>query len=333
MKATRLLGIGQIETLEVPVPQPAHGEVLVKIAAAGICGTDRHLLRGEFPSTPPVTLGHEFSGTVTALGPGVTGVAIGARVTCDPNIACGICSQCLAGRINLCRNLRAVGVHRDGGFAEYSAFPAHRALQLPDQMELIHGAFCEPLACCIHGIDIGAPRAGEKVAVIGGGVIGMLALQLARNAGAETMLITRQAAKRALAATLGATHTAATAAEARDIWRDGADLVLECAGVVETVETCPALTRVGGRIVVLGVLSAGQKVAIEPFDLLFREVQMLFSFVNPFTQARAVAMIAGGAVQVAPLISRQMTLDEAPVAIANPPLPGEIKALVMPASD
>ena len=333
MKATRLLGIGQIETLDVPVPNPAQGEVLVKIAAAGICGTDRHLLRGEFPSTPPVTLGHEFSGIVTALGPGVSGVAIGTRVTCDPNIACGTCNQCQAGRINLCCNLRAVGIHRDGGFAEYCAFPAHRALVLPDGMDLIHGAFCEPLACCIHGIDIGTPRAGEKVIVIGGGVIGMLALQLARNAGAETMLITRQASKRAIATGFGATHTAATPAEARDIWGDGADLVLECAGVVETVEACPALTRSGGRIVVLGVLSAGQKVAIEPFDLLFREVQMLFSFVNPFTQGRAVAMIADGSVQVAPLISRRLSLAEAPTAIANPPLSGEIKVLVMPASD
>ncbi len=331
MKATRLLGIGRIETVEVPVPDPAQGEVLVQVAAAGICGTDRHLLNGEFPSTPPVTLGHEFSGTVVALGSGVSNIGIGARVTCDPNIACGICSQCLTGRINLCRSLRAVGVHRDGGFADYAGFPAHRALILPDQMDLIHGAFCEPLACCIHGLDIGAPRPGEKVAVIGGGVIGMLALQLARNAGAETVLITRQGPKRALARTLGATHTAATPAEAQAIWPEGADLVLECAGVVETVEACPALTRSGGRIVVLGVVSAGQKVAIEPFDLLFREVQLRFSFVNPFTQGRAVAMIADGSVQVAPLISRMLSLAEAPEAIANPPLPGEIRALVMPA--
>jgi len=330
MKATRLLGIGRIETVNVAIPDPAPGEVLVQVAAAGICGTDRHLLHGEFPSTPPVTLGHEFSGIIVALGAGVSGIGIGARVTCDPNIACGTCDQCLAGRVNLCRNLSAVGIHRDGGFAEYCAFPAHRAVLLPDVMDLIHGAFCEPLACCIHGIDIGAPRAGEKVAVVGGGVIGMLALQLARNAGAQTMLITRQTAKRTLATSLGATLTAATPAEARNHWPQGADLVVECAGVVETVEACPGLARSGGRIVVLGVLSAGQKVQIEPFDLLFREVQMLFSFVNPFTQARAVQMIASGAVDVAALISRRLTMAEAPAAIANPPLPGEIKALVMP---
>ena len=331
MKATRLLGIGHIATIDLPTPDPAPGEVLVKVAAAGICGTDRHLLRGEFPSKPPVTLGHEFSGIVVALGAGVTTIAMGARVTCDPNIACGTCDQCLGGRINLCRNLSAVGVTRDGGFADYAAFPAHRALVLPDHMDLIHGAFCEPLACCIHGIDIGAPRPGEKVLVIGGGVIGMLALQLARNAGAQTMLMTRQAEKRVLATSLGAGLTAANAAEARTLWPGGADLVVECAGVVDTVEMCPGLTRSGGRIVVLGVLSAGQKVQIEPFDLLFREVQMLFSFVNPFTQARAVQMIADGSVSVAPLISRRLTLDQAPGAIANPPPPGEIRALVLPA--
>lgn len=330
MKATRLLSIGRIATMDMSVPDPGPGEVLVKVAAAGICGTDRHLLHGEFPSKPPVTLGHEFSGTVVALGAGVTTIAPGDRVTCDPNIACGNCDQCLVGRINLCRSLSAVGITRDGGFAEYAAFPAHRALVLPDHMDLIHGAFCEPLACCIHGIDMGAPRPGEKVLVIGGGVIGMLALQLARNAGAETMLLTRQADKRALAASLGASLTAADAAQARGHWPGGADLVMECAGVPETVEMSPGLARSGGRIVVLGVLSAGQMVRIEPFDLLFREVQMLFSFVNPFTQARAVQMIADGSVRVAPLISRRLTLDQAPDAIVNPPLPGEIRALVLP---
>lgn len=330
MKATRLLGIGRIETKDCPVPQPAPGEVLVKVEAAGICGTDRHLLHGEFPSTPPVTLGHEFSGVVVALGEGAKGISLGARVTCDPNIACGTCDQCSAGRINLCRNLCAIGIHRDGGFAEFSAIPAHRALLLPDHMDLAHGAFCEPLACCIHGIDMGAPRAGERVAIVGGGVIGMLALQLARNAGAQTMMITRQAAKRSLATGLGASHTAATVEQAQAIWTAGADLVVECAGVPETVEACPALARSGGRIVVLGVLGKGQKVAIEPFDLLFREVQLLFSFVNPFTQARAVAMIADGSVQVAPLITRTVSLADAAGAIAAPPPPGDIRTLVLP---
>lgn len=330
MQATRLLGTRRIATQSVPDPEPAAGEVLVKVLAAGICGTDRHLYLGEFPCKPPVTLGHEFSGRVVALGPGTAGPAIGTLITCDPNIACGTCPACLAGRVNLCAQLQAVGIARDGGFAEYVAMPAHRALPLPEGLDPRFGAFCEPLACCLHGVDLGAPRPGQRVIVLGGGVIGLLTLQLARAAGAETLLVTRQAAKRDLARALGAAATAASVAEAQALWPQGADLVLECAGVVETVEAAPRLTRAGGRIVVLGVLPMGQRVAIEPFDLLFREIALLFAFVNPFTQGRAAALIASGAIAVEPLISRQIPLAEAADAIARPARPGEVKVLVLP---
>src|SRR6185369_15587724 len=174
------------------------------------------------------------------------------------------------------------------------------------------------------------PLAGERVLVIGGGVIGLLALQLARLAGAQTMLLTRHPAKHALARSLGADETAATPDEAAHIWPDGADLTLECAGVPETVECAPRLTRAGGRIVVLGVLARGAKVPIEPFDLLFREIQLHFAFINPFTQARAASLITSGKIAVAPLISRTIPLDAAADAIAGPPAPGEVKVLVVP---
>lgn len=329
MRATRLLGLNDIRTETVPIPTPAEGEVLVRVEAAGICGTDRHLLHGEFPSKPPVTLGHEFCGIVISGGEAF-GLVPGDRVTCDPNTWCGHCEECRRGRVNLCANNVATGLGRDGGFAEYCAFPAHKAHKLPADLHPHHGAFCEPLACTIHGIDIADLKPAERVMILGGGVIGMLALQLAVLAGAEVMLVTRQEAKRALARSLGAQVTAATEAEARAIWPKGADAVIECAGVVETVEMAPRLTRNGGRVVILGVLAAGQKVQIEPFDLLVREVQFLSSFINPFTQDRAAALIASGAVKVAPLISRLLTLEEAAAAIAAPPPPGEIRAIVLP---
>ena len=239
MRATRLMATRDIRTAEVPVPDPGPSEVLVRIEAAGICGTDRHLFKGEFPCTPPVTLGHEFSGIVVGRGSGVD-IAEGVRVVCDPNDWCGRCDACLRGRVNLCQRNVATGIHRDGGFAEYAVFPAHKAVALPADLDPLHGAFCEPLACTLHGLDIGAPVAGERVLVIGGGVIGLLALQLARLAGAETMLLTRHPAKHALARSLGAAETAATPDEAARTWPGGADLTLECAGVPETVAVCPA---------------------------------------------------------------------------------------------
>jgi L-iditol 2-dehydrogenase len=329
MRATRLMAAHDIRTADVPVPDPGPGEVLVRVEAAGICGTDRHLYRGEFPCTPPVTLGHEFSGIVVGRGTGVE-IEEGARVVCDPNDWCGRCDACLRGRVNLCQRNVATGIHRDGGFAEYAVFPARKAVPLPADLDPLHGAFCEPLACTLHGLDIGAPAAGERVLVIGGGVIGLLALQLSRLAGAETMLLTRHPAKHELARVLGVTETAATPDEAVRIWPDGADLTLECAGVPETVACAPTLTRKGGRIVVLGVLPQGKTVPIEPFDLLFREIQLRFAFLNPFTQARAAALISGGKIAIAPLISRVIPLEAAAETIAAPPAPGEVKVLIVP---
>lgn len=329
MHAIRLHATCDLRLSDIAPPVPGPGEVLIRVEAAGICGTDRHLFLGEFPCTPPVTLGHEFSGLITATGPGVN-LPLGQRVTCDPNDPCMTCGPCRKGRVNLCERNSVTGITRDGGFAPFAVVPAHKAIALPAGLDPHHGAFAEPLACTLHGIDMAAPMAGERVIVLGGGVIGLMALQLARNAGAEVLLITRHPAKRALAERLGASVTAATPGEALALWPKGADVVLECAGVVETVEAAPALTCAGGRIVILGVLPKGQKVRIEPFDLLFREIQLLHSFINPFTQSRAAAMIASGAVQVAPLITRTIPLAEAVAAISSRARPGEVRVLVIP---
>ncbi|WP_348527095.1 alcohol dehydrogenase catalytic domain-containing protein, partial [Mesorhizobium sp.] len=166
MRAVRLEAVGKIALREVPKPFPGPEHVLVRIEACGVCGTDRHLFHGEFPCTPPVTLGHEFSGIVEAVGAAVSGIAIGDRVTGDPNIACGRCAHCHAGRVNLCSNLSAIGIHRDGGFADYVLMPHRQAFRLPPNLRPTHGAFCEPLACCLHGVDLAAIRPGASVVVL-----------------------------------------------------------------------------------------------------------------------------------------------------------------------
>lgn len=328
MRAVQLFGTGDIQTVDVPMPVPGPGDILIKVEASGICGTDRHLFKGEFPSVPEKTLGHEFSGIVVDAGD--SAFEVGTRVTCDPNTWCGTCEQCQRGRVNLCINNVATGIHRDGGFAEFCTFPALKAVELPADLDPLHGAFCEPLACTLHGLDIGAAMPGEKVLVIGGGVIGLLAVQLATLAGSEVMLLTRSAEKQSLGLRVGATHAVGGEDALRDIWPDGADLVVECAGVSATVAQSPKLARAGGRVVILGVLPQGEQVPIEPFDMLFREVQMHFSFLNPFTHARAAQMVADGSIDVAPLISRTLTLEEAAEAIAAPPLHGEVRAIVVP---
>ncbi|WP_411032872.1 zinc-dependent alcohol dehydrogenase family protein [Shinella sp. BYT-45] len=339
MKAARLEAIGGFFVREVEKPVPGPDGLLVRIEAAGICGTDRHLFHGEFPSRPPVTLGHELSGIVEAVGDAVLHFRPGMRITGDPNIHCGRCVQCRRGRVNLCENLQAIGIHRDGGFAEYAIVPQKQAYELPLSLPPEHGAFCEPLACCLHGMGMAGIEAGSSVVVLGGGVIGMLVVQLARLAGATAVvLVTRQAVRRTLAEEIGATGSfdpSAGDAVAGITGRSGllpggADVVIECAGVAETMAQAPRLARNGGTVVVLGVMPQGETVAFEPFDLLFREVKILTSFLNPFVHGRAAALIASGKIEVDRLISRRIGLDDLPDAVANPPRPGEVKVLVMP---
>ncbi|MBZ9890768.1 zinc-dependent alcohol dehydrogenase family protein [Mesorhizobium sp. BR1-1-3] len=339
MKAVRLEAVGDITLRDVDMPDIGSDELLVRIEACGVCGTDRHLFHGEFPCTPPVTPGHEFSGIVEAIGKSVSGFAIGDRVTGDPNIACGRCAHCHAGQVNLCSNLCAIGIHRDGGFAEYLALPQKQAFVLPVGLNPLHGAFCEPLGCCLHGVDLAGIKPGSSVVVLGGGVIGLLTVQLARLAGATTIILsTRQASRRALAEDLGATATIdPTATNVIDaiggpagLAPGGVDVVFECAGVRETLEQSMRLARAGGTVVIVGVTPQGMKAEFEPFDLLFRELKVLGSFLNPYTHRRAAELIASGAVEIDRLISRQVSLEEAPAVIANPPAPGEVKVLVVP---
>ncbi|MCW5706891.1 zinc-dependent alcohol dehydrogenase family protein [Shinella sp.] len=339
MKAVFLEEVGKLSLRDVAKPVPQPDELLVRVEACGICGTDRHLFLGEFPSRPPVTLGHEFAGIVEAVGSSVSAFQAGMRVTGDPNIACGRCAECHRGRVNLCHNLQAIGIHRNGGFAEYVTLPEKQAFALPLTIGPLHGAFCEPLACCLHGVDLAGIQAGSSVIVIGGGVIGLLVVQLARLAGAtRVVLVTRSEAKRRLAESLGATATInPSSGDVVDrivaddgLLPGGADVVFECAGLRETVEQAPLLTARGGTAVILGVLPSDQKVEIEPFDLLFREVGIVTSFLNPFTHRRAAELIASGTITVEPLISRTVGLGEAVDAISSPAAGGEIRTLVVP---
>lgn len=338
MKAVRLESLENLFLRDIDDPEPGPGEMLVRVEASGVCGTDRHLLHGEFPSAPPVTIGHEFCGIVTALGAGVTGFEIGQRVTADPNIVCGHCEPCQAGRINLCRNLRALGIHRDGGFADHAIVPQTQAYGLPETLKPEHGAFCEPVACCLHGVDMAQIPAGGSVVVLGGGVIGLLTVQLARLAGArQVVLSTRQASRRRLAEDIGATATVdptagdpvAAITGPGGVLPGGADVVFECAGVPDTMMQMTRVARSGGTVVVLGVMPRGETVPWEPFDVLFRELRVLGSFINPFTHRRAASLVASGALALDPLITRRMGLGEVVDVVRHPAAPGEVKALVV----
>jgi L-iditol 2-dehydrogenase len=338
MKALRLEATHRLAVRDVPLPAIGSSDLLVRVEASGICGTDRHLFHGTFPCTPPMTLGHEFCGIVEQAGADVPDLQPGARVTVDPNIACGRCGHCVAGRVNLCLNLRAIGVHRDGGLAEYVSVPYRQAFTLPTSLDPAKGALSEPLACCLHGLDLANIGPGASVVVLGGGVIGLLVVQLCRMAGATTIVLsTRQAAKRQLAEQLGATATIdpgedflARMCGPHGLVPGGADVVIECAGVADTMRQATMVAARGGTVVLLGVMSQGATIPLEPFDLLFRELKIVGSFLNPFTHRRAADLIASGAIATDPLISRRVGLEEAAAIISAQPEPGEVKVLVDP---
>lgn len=336
MRAVRLTSVASMALAEVEKPRPQRGEVLVKVLAAGICGSDRHMFKGEYPTALPVTLGHEFCGLVDHLGEGVTGLTRGDLVTVDPNIACGRCRACANARPNLCEALQAIGVTHDGGFAEYVAVPERQAFVLPPQLDPVHGVFCEPLACCLHAMDKAAIRPGDSVAILGGGVIGLLMVQLARLSGAgRIVLFTRQISRREAAMRIGATHAfepgADQAVEAvLSASEGGVDVTIECAGVPETLQSGLRMTRRGGTFVLFGVTPAGLEVPVLPFDLLVREIDLRAAYLNPFTHRQAADLIAAGVLELDSLVTRTISLDAVAAVVGHPPEAGEIKVIVRP---
>ena len=199
MKASRFLGNKTFAVTDLPTPHAGPGELVLRNQVCGVCGTDVHIYHGEPGSAdvnPPVVLGHEYSGEVVEVGKGVTGFAVGDHVTVDPNIYCGHCAYCQNGKKQLCPSMEAIGVTRDGGFAQYSLIPASQAFKLEPTVPWEAAAMAEPLACCLHGIDLAGIQVGDKVCVVGGGAIGLLMVQLAKLSGASQIVLSEPNEKR-----------------------------------------------------------------------------------------------------------------------------------------
>lgn len=302
MSALRLHAPGDLRLDEVPIPSPGVGEVLVKVHRCGICGTDLHIAKGHFPAPNlPLTLGHEFSGTVVALGDGVSDVGVGARVVVDINIACGHCYFCTRGQKLFCPSVAQLGVHRAGGLAEYVTAPATNLHFLPSELSLDTAAYVEPLACAIHGQDRIGIRSGDSVLVIGGGPMGLAHIALARMNGAANVIVSEpNATRRALAERLGADFTIdptnqGLAEALKDLTGGvGPDVVIEAVGSVRTYESAIEVVRRGGKVLAYGAAAQDAVMSLKPFDVYSKELTIAGSYAGTYdTWPRAIALLAG----------------------------------------
>ncbi|RPI18031.1 MAG: hypothetical protein EHM61_28990 [Acidobacteria bacterium] len=339
MKAAVLKGPGELVAEARLCPEPGPEDILIKVHTCGVCGTDSHLFHGEHLVTFPVVPGHEFSGTVEEVGGKVRHLKVGDPVTIDPNIVCGVCPFCRRGQIQLCEQLTAVGVNRDGGFADYCLAPAEQAYHLPDGLTLEAGAFAEPLACCLHGLDRARFSRGAKVLILGGGSIGQLMLQLVRSGGASKVVLSEpRENRRRLALKLGA-DAAVDPSEShavlalREATEGGADLTIECAGHEKAVEQALAATRRGGVVLLFGVSSPEAQAHIRPYDFFLRELTLVGSFINPFTHQRALEILAAGQVNTSPLVSHRFPVEQTVEALRMSRSPEALKVLVQPGKD
>lgn len=340
MKGNFFLGNGKFEVRDMHFSAPGPHEVLIRNKAAGICGTDVHIYHGEKGSaevTPPVVLGHEYSGVVEAVGPGVTAVKAGDCVTVDPNIYCGKCYHCRKGQKQFCDAMTAVGVNRNGGFAEYSLVPENQVFAMNAEVGFEAMAMAEPLACCIHGIELVEIKSGDLAVVVGGGAIGLIMVQLAKLRGAGKVILSEPvAARRAIGLQVGADAAidpleSDPLAQAQALTgRKGADVVIECVGKTFATKQAFDLADRGGRILLFSVPGVDAKFEMPLFDVFRKELKICGSFVNPDSHQEAVDLINAGRIQTAPLITHRYPIARLEEAIHMQMSAESIKVQIIP---
>jgi len=312
-------GVGHVELREVPEPQVGPGQVKIAVQAAGICGTDLHIYDAEYASRPPVILGHEMAGQVVEVAPDVTEVAVGDRVTALPfAVTCMRCTYCRQGDYALCPSRLSFGSGVDGAFAPYLVIPAHIVRRLPDQIDCECGALTEPLACCCKAVLLSATvRAGDVAAIVGPGPIGLLALQLAKLQGAETVLIgtAADAGRLEVGRSLGADHVLVAGQDdvpmalAALTAGEGADVVVECAGAPAATRLAVQIARKRGQLAQMGL--HGKSFELDFQQIVYKDLRVIGSFASSGPAwERALTLLQQGRIQLRPLISSVLPLAQ-----------------------
>jgi L-iditol 2-dehydrogenase len=328
MRALLLSEYKKLSVVDMPTPEIGDDDVLVRVRACGICGSDIHGYDGSTGRRiPPLVMGHEAAGVIERVGRGVQGFAAGERVTFDSTVSCGTCDFCRRGQINLCDNRTVLGVscgdyRRHGAFAEHVSVPSRILYKLPDSLPFEHAALIEAVSIAVHAVGRHIPKPDDTVVVVGSGMIGMLIVQVLNARGATNIVaVDVDPQKLALAQRMGARRTlnpneSDVPTAVRDITGGrGADVSFEVVGHGDTVVAAIRSLRKGGTVVLVGNLSP--KVELPLQEVVSREISILGSCASNGEIPECIDLLARGVVDVDPIISLRATLDEAPELFAR----------------
>jgi len=329
MKAAVIERPGRLVMADRDPVEPAAHEVRIRVMASGICGTDLHIYSGDYLGTYPVIPGHEISGIVDAVGAHTSRLQPGDRVAVEPNIACDNCRACLNNRQNFCENWQAIGVTLPGGMAECVVAPEKAVFPLGD-VSFEAGAFVEPLSCVLHGIERTGVRLGDRVLVVGAGPIGILLTQTILLQGAfHITQVDRVPERLSMASQCGARDTERSV----DALPDGEfDVVVDATGVPALMAETVRLTRPGGTVLLFGVPPQDAQLALEAFPIFRKGLTILSSYTSVRNSLQAVRIIRSGRIDVAPLVSHRLPLDELEhgLSLAESGADGAMKVQILP---
>jgi 2-desacetyl-2-hydroxyethyl bacteriochlorophyllide A dehydrogenase len=316
MKAVVIEKPNQMAVSRIEDPTPGAGEAVIKVEACGICGTDIHVLRGEFaPTRYPIVPGHEFCGEVVAVASDVRNVKVGDFVAVDPSLFCGHCRMCRAGRFNLCENWNAIGVgSANGASAELVSVPSANAFRLPADIPRHWGALVEPLSCAVHGLDQVELEVADTYLIYGAGTMGLLLAQLVKHSGAGQLdMVERNPKRHALAKKLAADRVAVSADELDR--PQGWDVVIDATGVVPAIEDGLRRVARGGTFLMFGVANADATASFSPFKVYNDEIKIIGSMAVLHSFERALSLLAKGVIDCEAMITNRFKLDEYQSAI------------------
>jgi D-arabinitol dehydrogenase (NADP+) len=329
----------ELDVRDTPDPEPGPNEVLVRVAACGICGTDQHIYEGDFFPSYPLIGGHELAGEVAALGPQSVEPVVreGDRVAVDPSLFCGSCFFCQRAQGNHCLHWNAIGVTRDGGFAEYVVAPTANVYPIGD-MPYEVAAFIEPISCVVYGLQRLRIPVGANALIYGAGPIGLLMLQLVAHGGASTVaVVDLKEDKLKLAKSLGAHEVVAGGNGADEALRSisplGFDVVIDCTGVPAVVEHMFMHVRRNGKLLFFGVNPPDARIGLSPYDVYQQDLEILGSFALRYTFHDAFALLQAGSVDVLPLLSERFPIERFPEALALAASGEALKVLIQPNGD